>query len=379
MREIGLYLHFPFCVRKCLYCDFLSAPSTEEVKKIYAAALIREIRGYREAAADCVVTSVFLGGGTPSIMPVMNMREVFRALYDSFRIAEDAEITMEVNPGTVNETNLSLIFDYVNRVSVGVESASDEELARLGRIHSFADAVRSIGLLRQSGVKNLNVDLMSGIPGQTAASWEKTLKEVTALQPEHISAYSLIVEDGTPFRDMQKAGKLSLPDEETERRMYALTRELLHDAGYRQYEFSNYAKPGYACRHNLRYWKRGEYLGLGLGASSLFGGSRWKNTEHLEKYFEDSADPGKLIREMEQLDKRAEIEEYMFLGLRMTDGISEEEFLSTFGVPVSDIYGEVIKRHIEDGTLEAAPCGRYRLTPRGIDVSNVVLADFLFE
>ncbi len=379
MREIGLYLHFPFCVRKCLYCDFLSAPSTEEVKKIYAAALIREIRGYREAAADCVVTSVFLGGGTPSIMPVMNMREVFRALYDSFRIAEDAEITMEVNPGTVNETNLSLIFDYVNRVSVGVESASDEELARLGRIHSFADAVRSIGLLRQSGVKNLNVDLMSGIPGQTAASWEKTLKEVTALQPEHISAYSLIVEDGTPFRDMQKAGKLSLPDEETERRMYALTREFLHDAGYRQYEFSNYAKPGYACRHNLRYWKRGEYLGLGLGASSLFGGSRWKNTEHLEKYFEDSADPGKLIREMEQLDKRAEIEEYMFLGLRMTDGISEEEFLSTFGVPVSDIYGEVIKRHIEDGTLEAAPCGRYRLTPRGIDVSNVVLADFLFE
>ena len=379
MREIGLYLHFPFCVRKCLYCDFLSAPSTEEVKKIYAAALIREIRGYREAAADCVVTSVFLGGGTPSIMPVMNMREVFRALYDSFRIAEDAEITMEVNPGTVNETNLSLIFDYVNRVSVGVESASDEELARLGRIHSFADAVRSIGLLRQSGVKNLNVDLMSGIPGQTAASWEKTLKEVTALQPEHISAYSLIVEDGTPFRDMQKAGKLSLPDEETERRMYALTRELLNDAGYRQYEFSNYAKPGYACRHNLRYWKRGEYLGLGLGASSLFGGSRWKNTEHLEKYFEDSADPGKLIREMEQLDKRAEIEEYMFLGLRMTDGISEEEFLSTFGVPVSDIYGEVIKRHIEDGTLEAAPCGRYRLTPRGIDVSNVVLADFLFD
>ena len=379
MREIGLYLHFPFCVRKCLYCDFLSAPSTEEVKKIYAAALIREIRGYREAAADCVVTSVFLGGGTPSIMPVMNMREVFRALYDSFRIAEDAEITMEVNPGTVNEANLSLIFDYVNRVSVGVESASDEELARLGRIHSFADAVRSIGLLRQSGVKNLNVDLMSGIPGQTTASWEKTLKEVTALQPEHISAYSLIVEDGTPFRDMQKAGKLSLPDEETERRMYALTRELLNDAGYRQYEFSNYAKPGYACRHNLRYWKRGEYLGLGLGASSLFGGSRWKNTEHLEKYFEDSADPGKLIREMEQLDKRAEIEEYMFLGLRMTDGISEEEFLSTFGVPVSDIYGEVIKRHIEDGTLEAAPCGRYRLTPRGIDVSNVVLADFLFD
>lgn len=379
MREIGLYLHFPFCVRKCLYCDFLSAPSTEEVKKIYAAALIREIRGYRETAADCVVTSVFLGGGTPSIMPVMNMREVFRALYDSFRIAEDAEITMEVNPGTVNESNLSLIFDYVNRVSVGVQSASDEELARLGRIHSFADAVRSVGLLRQSGVKNLNIDLMSGIPGQTAESWEKTLKEVTALQPEHISAYSLIVEDGTPFREMQKAGKLSLPDEETERRMYALTRELLDGAGYRQYEFSNYAKPGYACRHNLRYWKRGEYLGLGLGASSLFGGSRWKNTEHLEKYFEDSADPGKLIREMEQLDKRAEIEEYMFLGLRMTDGISEEEFLSTFGVPIGDIYGEVIKKHMEDGTLEAAPCGRYRLTPRGIDVSNVVLADFLFE
>ena len=378
MKEIGLYLHFPFCVKKCAYCDFLSFPTTEDVKKIYAASLIREIRAYAEAAADCTVTSVFLGGGTPSIMPPSQLRSVFHALLDSFRIAPDAEISMEMNPGTVNEGNLSFIFDYVNRVSLGVQSFRDEELLLLGRIHSAEQAVRSIELLRKSGVKNLNLDLMSGIPAQTAKSWEETLRRALEFEPEHISAYSLIVEEGTEFRKRQKAGKLSLPDEETEREMYRISGEILEGAGLLQYEFSNYAREGFRCRHNVRYWKRGDYLGLGLGAASLFDGKRWHNTRNLEHYFAHSADPGQIVCELEQLDKRAEIEEFLFLGLRMRDGVSEAEFRQAFGLELRDIYGEVIDRQTGEGLL-AAEEERIFLTPRGIDISNVVLADYLLS
>ena len=235
MEEIGLYLHFPFCVKKCAYCDFLSFPTTEDVKKIYAASLIREIRGYTAAAKDCTVTSIFLGGGTPSIMPPSQLRDIFRALLDSFQIAADAEITMEMNPGTVNEGNLSVIFDYVNRVSLGVQSFQDNELSILGRIHNAEQAERSIELLQKSGVHNLNLDLMSGIPEQTLDSWRATLKSALKFRPEHISAYSLMVEEGTQFRKLQTVGRLPLPGEETEREMYRMTGELLSAAGLDQY------------------------------------------------------------------------------------------------------------------------------------------------
>lgn len=378
MNEIGLYLHFPFCVKKCAYCDFLSFPAAEDVKHIYAAAMIREIRGYAHAARDSVVTSIFLGGGTPSIMPMRALREIFKALYDSFQIAPDAEITMEMNPGTVSEAVLSFVFDYIGRVSLGVQSAVDSELKMLGRIHSFADAERSVRLLRESGVRNLNLDLMSGIPDQTVESWKETLEAAVSLKPEHISAYSLSVEEHTEFRRLQKAGRLHLPDEESEREMYRLTKELLLQSGYEQYEFSNYAREGFRCRHNMRYWKRGDYLGFGLGASSLFRSSRWHNTRNLEHYFEHSADPGQLVREMEQLDKRAEIEETMFLGLRMSDGVSDAEFTEAFGLSYRELYGEVIGRHIADGLL-AEEGDRIFLTPRGVEISNVVLADYLLE
>ena len=379
MREIGVYLHIPFCVRKCAYCDFLSFPSGEELKKIYASALIREIRGYEEAVGDCVVTSVFMGGGTPSVMPVRQLRDIFSALYDSFRIAPDAEITMEMNPGTVDEGILSLVFDYVNRVSLGVQSANDSELKALGRIHSFRDAEKSVELLRLGGVTNLNIDLMTGIPEQTVSSLTETLEKVVALRPEHLSVYSLIVEEGTEFARMQKAGQLHLPDEETEREMYELTGDVLGRAGYRRYEFSNYAQEGCRCRHNIRYWKRGEYLGLGLGAASLFRDSRWRNTGNLDDYLAHSADPGSLVCDMEHLERKAQIEEYMFLGLRMTDGIRRQEFEQTFGLVLDDIYGDVLRKHIGDGLMEEPEPGTFRLTGRGVEISNRVLSDYLLD
>ena len=379
MRDIGIYLHMPFCVKKCAYCDFLSFPAPEEIKKIYAAALIREIRGYAETARDCEVTSIFIGGGTPSIMPMRQMRDVFAALYDSFRISPDAEITMEMNPGTVSEACLSLVFDYVNRVSLGAQSASDSELKALGRIHTYADVERSVALLRESGVRNLNIDLMSGIPGQTVSSLKETLRRIISLSPEHISVYGLIVEEGTEFARLKKEGKLDLPDEDTERTMYAVTKQDLLDAGYARYEFSNYAREGYRCRHNIRYWKRGEYLGLGLGAASLFRNTRWHNTSDLNAYISLSADPGKLVTDMDETGRAAQIEEYMFLGLRMTDGISEEEFRDVFGLSLRDIYGEILSRHVEEGLMEETRPGSFRLTDRGIDISNVVLADYLLS
>ena len=378
MEEIGLYLHFPFCVKKCAYCDFLSFPTTEDVKKIYAASLIREIRGYTAAAKDCTVTSIFLGGGTPSIMPPSQLRDIFRALLDSFQIAADAEITMEMNPGTVNEGNLSVIFDYVNRVSLGVQSFQDNELSILGRIHNAEQAERSIELLQKSGVHNLNLDLMSGIPEQTLDSWRATLKSALKFRPEHISAYSLMVEEGTQFRKLQTVGRLPLPGEETEREMYRMTGELLSAAGLDQYEFSNYAREGYRCRHNVRYWKRGDYLGFGLGAASLFQGKRWHNTRNLEHYFAHSADPGQIVCELEQLGRREEIEEFLFLGLRMRDGVLTEEFRRIFGMELYDIYGEVIREQTEKGLLTADD-ERIALTERGIEISNVVLAEYLLS
>lgn len=379
MNEIGLYLHFPFCVRKCGYCDFLSFPASDDIKKLYAAAMIREIRGCAASVSGRRVTSIFLGGGTPSVMPVQQMRRIFSVLYECFDIAQDAEISMEINPGTLDEKILSFVFDHITRVSLGVQSFRDGELSGLGRIHTADEAVRSFELLRECGVRNLNIDLMSAIPGQSPESWAETLKTAVSLGPEHISAYSLIVEEGTPFFRMRQAGKLALPDEETEREMYRKTGEILGEAGYSRYEISNYAKPGFSCRHNIRYWRREDCLGLGLGAASLVGSVRWKNTDRMEEYLKHSADPGLLVREMEDLTRTAEVEEFMFLGLRMTEGVHADAFRECFGLEMTDIYGDVLARLLDGGLIYMPEPGRYALTERGTDVSNMVLSEFLLS
>lgn len=374
MREIQLYLHIPFCIRKCGYCDFLSGPADETAQRAYTEALLREIRvlGQRTEAA---VSTIFIGGGTPSVLCADWMEEILDQLRASFRLLPEAEISMEANPGTVTPEKLkAYLRGGVNRISFGCQSADNEELRLLGRIHSWEEFLESFSMAREAGFANINVDLMSGLPGQTAASWERTLRRTAALGPEHISAYSLIIEEGTPFA--QKP--LPLPDEEEERLMYERTGQILKEYGMEQYEISNYARPGYACRHNIGYWTGKEYLGMGLGSSSLMEGERFSNTSDMKEYLEDSGHPGRLRRDRQKLSEKDRMEEFMFLGLRMTAGISEKGFLDTFGREIHAVYGPVIRKYVEGGFLGEEK-GRLYLTRKGISVSNPILADFLLD
>ena len=377
-NNLGIYIHIPFCVRKCNYCDFLSFPADDDTKRAYARALVREIRAYGETAADREVETVFIGGGTPSVMPADCLADIMKAVTSTFDVRPDAEITMEMNPGTGGEGLLNFLFSYVNRVSIGLQSADDAELQELGRIHTWQDFLSAYRMLRDAGMKNINVDLISAIPNQTGESWLRTLNCAADLKPEHISAYSLIVEKGTPFGKRKAEGSLKLPDEDLERRMYADTEETLALRGYHRYEISNYSLPGCECRHNVRYWTGGDYLGLGLGSSSLMDHVRWKNTSDPDEYLRSSANPQELLRDMESLSLKSQIEEFMFLGLRMTEGVTETEFRKRFDMDMNSLYGDVLEK-LEYEEMITDEGGRVKLTGRGVDVSNRVLAEFLLD
>lgn len=373
-KELELYIHIPFCVRKCAYCDFLSGPADYEAQRSYKEALIREIE-HVESFADSEVSSIFIGGGTPSVFSEQWMAEVLEKVYTHFTVRQDAEISIEANPGTVNLKKLAVYRQAgINRISFGCQSADNRELKMLGRIHTWEEFLESFSMAREAGFSNINVDLMSGLPGQSLQSWEESLHKTAQLKPEHISAYSLIVEEGTPFASQ----KLELPEEEEERKMYERTREILEDWGYHQYEISNYARPGRECRHNLGYWQRKEYLGLGLGSASLVGETRFSNTRNMENYLNNSDSAAKIREEREILTVQEQMEEFMFLGLRMTEGISVTEFREVFGVFLEQIYGKVLEKYKKLELLEERG-GRLRLTRRGISVSNPILADFLLD
>ena len=381
--ELELYIHIPFCVKKCAYCDFLSGPQTEEVIEKYVEALILEIKGHgvcTELPRNCKVTSVFLGGGTPSILSGNQMEQIFRAVRAHFDVAENAEITIEANPGTVTKEKLDAYRRCgINRISFGLQSANNEELKLLGRIHTYEEFLESFRLAREAEFDNINVDLISAIPKQTLQSFEETVQKVIALNPEHISAYSLIVEEGTPFATLYGEGgpkEQDLPSEEEERLIYKRTEELLNQFGYHRYEISNYAKPGRECRHNLGYWERKNYLGLGLGSASLMGNVRYKNTDDLDAYLKQAREPKQIQEQREQLSVMEQMEEFMFLGLRKTQGVSEKEFETQFGDTLEECYGKKIEHFLKEGLLKRKD-GYLNLTKSGIDVSNYVLAEFL--
>lgn len=373
-KELELYIHIPFCVRKCAYCDFLSGPADYEAQRSYKEALIREIENV-ESFVDSEVSSIFIGGGTPSVFSEQWMAEVLEKVYTHFNVRQDAEISIEANPGTVDLGKLAVYRQAgINRISFGCQSGDNRELKLLGRIHTWEEFRESFSMAREAGFSNINVDLMSGLPGQSLASWEDSLYKTAQLKPEHISAYSLIIEEGTPFASQ----KLELPDEEEERNMYERTREILEDWGYHQYEISNYARPGRECRHNLGYWQRKEYLGLGLGSASLVGETRFSNTRNMENYLNNSDSAAKIREEREILTVQEQMEEFMFLGLRMTEGISVARFYEMFGIPLEQVYGKVLEKYKKLELLEERG-GRLRLTRRGISVSNPILADFLLD
>ena len=377
-KELELYLHIPFCVSKCKYCDFLSAPSGEEQRQIYVERLCRRIRYWSDVIHNYgyEIVSIFVGGGTPSILTEAQITQVFEAVHESFPIREDAEITLEMNPGTDVKDKLPVYRELgINRLSMGLQSADNEELKCLGRIHTYEDFRQVYQWVREAGFTNINVDLMSAIPGQTLESYEDTLRKVADLEPEHISAYSLIIEEGTPFYERYGEGRHAeeLPDEDIERQMYVRTGEILEDYGYHRYEISNYAKDGYECRHNLGYWDRKEYLGLGAGASSLMDHIRWKEPDHI------GPSTGLVLEEREdftRLRRKDEMEEFMFLGLRKINGVSEYDFYKSFRVSMDEIYKESIENLITEGLLVREE-DRIRLTDRGIDLSNYALSQFL--
>ena len=377
MRELSIYLHIPFCVRKCLYCDFLSAPAGKEEIERYVNLLLREIKEQSIFYGDHRVISIFLGGGTPSLLPAADVERILEQIRRCYPVAADAEITIECNPGTVTAEKLQhYITGGINRLSVGLQSTDDAELARIGRIHSYRDFLESYRLAREAGFGNINVDLMAALPGQSVDSYRRTLERVTALAPEHISAYSLILEEGTPL--YVNRSSYTFPTEEEDREMYVLTGKYLEEAGYRRYEISNYAREGFACRHNRVYWRRGDYAGFGLGASSMVGNVRWKNPEKYASYaaYVEQAEKRE-ADEVQVLTAQEQMEEFMFLGLRLAEGVDVEEFQSLFGKSMEEVYGEPIAAFEAQGLLRRK--GRMlALTPRGIDVSNVVFAAFLF-
>lgn len=379
-KELELYIHIPFCIRKCAYCDFLSGQRNAEEIENYVEALISEIKTYQALSLNEIVKTVFLGGGTPSILSGGQMEQIFQALRETFDISETAEITVEANPGTVTYEKLAAYRSVgINRISFGLQSANDEELKRLGRIHTFEEFLESYKMARACGFQNINVDLISAIPKQTAEQFEQSLKKITELQPEHISVYSLIIEEGTPFAKLYGEGaplEKDLPSEEEERLIYRKTKEFLEKQGYHRYEISNYAKEGLECRHNLGYWERKNYLGLGLGASSLMENVRYHNTEDWKEYIANAKNLQQIQKDVEILTVEEQMEEFVFLGLRKMQGISEQKFQEAFQKSIWECYGENIRKVMEKGLLDERD-GNLYLTEKGIDISNYVFAEIL--
>ena len=371
-RALEIYIHIPFCVKKCDYCDFFSKVADDKEKDDYVKALLAEIKA-TEISDNYQVVSMFFGGGTPSILPANLIVEIMKSLKEQFVIAKNAEITIECNPGTVDyEKLVSYKNCGINRISFGLQSTDNDELLKLGRIHTYEEFLESYEMARAAGFDNISVDLMSGLPDQTCASWSKTLEMVAKLNPAHISAYSLIIEEGTPFA----MRKLDLPDEDNEREMYENTADILATFGYHQYEISNYAQPGYECQHNIGYWKRVDYLGFGAGASSLFSNVRYSNVKDLKIYQENSVDLPKIRCDAEFLSEKDGMEEFVFLGLRMIEGINDIEFKEEFGVSLRSAYGDEVDRLVKQGLLEFDDYG-LKLTRRGISVSNYVFGELL--
>ena len=372
-KAFRLYVHIPFCMKKCAYCDFLSWRGSREEQERYVQALCREIDFYKGRYPERV-SSLFLGGGTPSVLDPRLLDMIMDRLTGAFSFEEDPEISIEVNPGTVT---LERLRDHkkmgIDRISFGLQSTNDIQLERLGRIHTYREFLEGYDMARRAGFENINVDLMSGIPGQTLESWRQDLIRVTELEPEHISAYSLIIEEGTPFAQMD----LDLPGEDEERDMYEATAAILGEKGYIQYEISNYACPGRACAHNIGYWRRDDYLGLGLGAASLMDEKRWNNTDSIEIYLAHAGDPRRLHVGVEDLPVREQMEEMMFLGLRMMEGVRRQDFQAAFGVSLETVYNEAIRRMAGQGLL-ADDGERIFLTRRGISLADQVSVEFMF-
>lgn len=405
-KPLSIYIHIPFCVKKCLYCDFLSAPASAQERESYVEALLREIGKTALFCKEYEVNTVFLGGGTPSLLSGIQLERIMQALKKHYAISKDAEISMECNPATASFKTLKAYRKSgVNRLSIGLQSAQDEELKALGRIHDYEQFLRTYEEAKKAGFTNINIDLMAALPGQTLASYEDTLQKIIALNPTHISAYSLIVEEGTPFYEKygkeEAPKKGELPDEDTEREMYYRTKKRLQEAGYERYEISNYAKKGCECLHNLTYWTGKDYVGFGIGAASFFKGYRYKNSSEIKAYEqflqqapeelqaqflqEKSKGAASFMpqvfdwhEEIQQISEKESMEEFMFLGLRLNKGVSKQEFWNKYGKSMEEVYPGVLEKLKKEGLLVQTE-DRICLSEKGTDLANYVMAEFLLD
>ncbi len=401
-QPLSIYIHIPFCKQKCLYCDFLSAPACSRERESYVKALLREISSMAEVCRDYQVISIFFGGGTPSLLSKGQVERILSVVCKEYELSENAEITLECNPATATYDKLKGYREAgINRLSIGLQSANDKELKELGRIHNYRQFLKTYEDARKAGFSNINIDLMSALPGQTMESYLDTLHKVLELKPEHISAYSLIIEEGTPFYERYGGEKDSnskteyppLPEEETERLMYHKTNLLLQKNGLTRYEISNFAIKGYECRHNLTYWTGIEYVGFGIGAASYFNGYRYKNDSNRLEYeakvnaYKKTSKQEKNFfmpqnypwhEEIQLLSMEEKIEEYLFLGLRLKKGISETEFQKRFGKTLDEVYGAVIAKFVKEELL-IRNNHRIYLSQKGTDVANYVMAEFLLN
>ena len=379
-KPLELYFHIPFCVKKCDYCDFLSAPAGEQDREAYMSALIQETIQRAPEYQAYKVVSVFIGGGTPSVVEKEQIAGLLDHVHRLYDVSPDAEVTIEVNPGTVDLEKLTVYRQAgINRLSIGLQTANDAELQAIGRIHTWQQFLDTYRAAAAAGFTNINVDLMSALPGQTLESYRSSVQKVLALRPAptHISAYSLILEEGTRLYEAVEKGSVVLPGEETDRLMYEETDRLLSEAGFVRYEISNYAKAGYECRHNCGYWTRTEYAGFGIGAASLISNVRFSNAADIREYI---AHPLCVRGEEERLSREEQMEEFMFLGLRLTKGIEVRNFEELFGVALPEVYGEVIAKNLADGLLCYTNDGKsLALTKKGLDLSNYVYAQFLIS
>ncbi len=359
---ISFYIHIPFCKRKCAYCDFLSSPDTSTLPA-YLDMLLKEISMFE---TNEKIKSIFIGGGTPSYIDSSHIAKILELIKGNFVISPDCEISIESNPGTLDEEKLSAYTAAgINRISIGVQSFDDRLLKILGRIHDSKTAEENIRLAKKY-FNNINLDLMFALPSQSLQDWKNTLEKAVSLEPTHISAYSLIIEEGTSFYE-----KYSYIDEVLDREMYYFARDFLFKNGYFQYEISNFAKKGYSCRHNLVYWQGGDYKGFGLGAASLLCGKRLKNTEDMREYLNE-----KFVCETIVLDKNEQMNEFVMLGLRCTAGINADDFKARFNAGLFDIFGDIFNKHQKNGLLEIDQ-KTVKLTKKGIDLSNMVFIDLV--
>ena len=376
MDKISLYIHIPFCAQKCLYCDFPSFARKDHLRKAYIEALNKEIISLREKYNNLEINTIFIGGGTPSVLEADELECLLKEVA-KLNMAKDIEYSMECNPGNLTEEKLEVMKKYgVNRISMGLQAKQDNLLKGLGRIHNYKTFKENFLLAKKVGFNNINVDLMFGLPNQRLNEWEETLREIISLEPAHISAYSLIIEEGTAFYNLYENDKLKLPTEEEERKMYHLAKKILEENGFNQYEISNYAKEGKECRHNLAYWNMDNWIGVGSASASYMDGKRIKNISSVEEYINSINEKGEAIEEIINNSKNDNMEEFMFMGLRKINGIDENEFKKRFSMNINDVYGEILNKYIDEGLL-IRESGRIFLSEKGIEISNVIMADFL--